>query len=202
MLSFSAKLAQIQQQKQSNLGLWLAPRIDQLPLAIQRFDEPLLPYGKAIINATRDLVCAYIFDLAAYLRLGAAGAIALERTIDYAGGEQITILHGGFALADLAILSDENAFGVDALTVTTSEAVEACLTRLDRGVFRLGNSAVDTRENVGYYRVDEHRFEVNSAIPGQSLIIQCLDDAILSQNRGDDFGDAIRSQIEKIAYGN
>ncbi|MBC8171327.1 MAG: hypothetical protein H7X77_06630 [Anaerolineae bacterium] len=201
MLSFSVKLAQIQQQKQNRLGLWLAPRLEQLPLSIQRFDEPLLPYGKAVINASRDRVCAYIFDLASYLRLGAAGAIALERTIDFAGGDHITILHGGFALPDLAVVSDENAFGVDALTVVNEECVDACLMRLDRGVFRLGTPVPDLRENVGHYDYDERRFEVNTALQGETLSIHCLAEAILQDNRGDDFAEVIRSQLEQIQNG-
>jgi orotidine-5'-phosphate decarboxylase len=50
---------------------------------VSRWDEPLLPFNKAIIEATADLVCAYKPNLGFYLQWGAAGMIALERTIAF-----------------------------------------------------------------------------------------------------------------------
>ena len=96
--SFSVRLRAAQAARDSDLALMLSPRLAQMPLPMQRYDDPFLPFGKAIIDATRDLVCAYVFDLAAYLALGAAGAVALERTIAYAGTDDatVTILHAPF----------------------------------------------------------------------------------------------------------
>jgi orotidine-5'-phosphate decarboxylase len=48
-----------------------------------KWDEPILPFNKAIIDQTIDLVCAYKPNLGFYLQWGAAGVIALERTIAY-----------------------------------------------------------------------------------------------------------------------
>jgi hypothetical protein len=113
---FEQKLQKAWQRSQSWHALMLRPILAKLPLPMQRYDEPFLPFGKAIIDATRDLVVAYIFDLAAYLALGAAGAIALERTIAYvnASGETATILHGAFVSSDY--VGAAVAFGVDAVT--------------------------------------------------------------------------------------
>lgn len=45
----------------------LLPRLPKLLLPFQKHDDPFLPFSKAIIDAIRDLVCAYQFDLAAGL---------------------------------------------------------------------------------------------------------------------------------------
>ena len=74
--SFADRLAAAQRTNRSTLALVMAPRLLQIPLPMQRFDDPFLPFGKAIIAATRDVVCAYIFDLAAYLAVGAAWNMA------------------------------------------------------------------------------------------------------------------------------
>jgi hypothetical protein len=97
-------------------GIMLAPVVSSLPLAIQRYDDPFLPFGKAVIQGTRDLVQIYVFDLAAYLALGGAGAVALERTIRYVDEQIITIIHGPFSRQAFAGLTDIISFGADAVT--------------------------------------------------------------------------------------
>ncbi len=78
------KLKAVQEKNNSWLCIGLDPQPDKLPIeAVSRWDEPLLPFNKAIIEATLDLVCAYKPNLGFYLQWGAAGIIALERTIAY-----------------------------------------------------------------------------------------------------------------------
>lgn len=119
-MALEEKLARSWQPGHVNRAMMLSPILGRMPLPIQRHDDPFLPWGKAIIDATRDLVVAYTFDLAAYLAIGAAGAIALERTIAYANGDgkTATILHGPFVgdgYAQTAL-----AFGVDAVTCVSN----------------------------------------------------------------------------------
>ena len=78
------KLRAVQDHNRSWLCIGLDPLPGSLPLeAVSRWDEPLLPFNKAIIDATQDLVCAYKPNLGFYLQWGAAGVVALERTIAY-----------------------------------------------------------------------------------------------------------------------
>lgn len=78
------KLRQAQDLNNSWLCVGLDPQPDRLPVeAIWKWDEPLLPFNKVIIDHTVDLVCAYKPNLGFYLQWGAAGVIALERTIAY-----------------------------------------------------------------------------------------------------------------------
>jgi hypothetical protein len=101
----------------------ISPQVATMPLPIQRYDDPFLPFGKAIIAATRDIAFGYLFDFAAYLALGAAGAIALERTLAYvmAPNDAISVVHAPFSSAAFAIAMSDRAFYADAVTITTHD---------------------------------------------------------------------------------
>ncbi len=135
--SFSKRLRAAQDHTHSALAIGLAPRLDKMPLPMQKHDDSFLPFGKAIIDATCDVACAYIFDLAAYLALGAAGAIALERTLAYVPSPLIKILHGPFATADYVRAVSDGAFAADAVTLSASskDVLAPYLSQGGRGVF-------------------------------------------------------------------
>lgn len=82
-MSYLQKLAAAQERNNSWLCVGLDPDPARLPLPTMQWDEPVLPFNKAIVDATADLVCAYKPNLGFYLQWGAAGIIALERTIAY-----------------------------------------------------------------------------------------------------------------------
>jgi orotidine-5'-phosphate decarboxylase len=83
-MGYLDKLRRAQEVNCSWLCVGLDPQPDKLPVeAIWKWDEPLLPFNQRIIEATADLVCAYKPNLGFYLQWGAAGVIALERTIAY-----------------------------------------------------------------------------------------------------------------------
>jgi hypothetical protein len=114
---FVDRLVQSKNIRHSSIVLLISPKIASLPLPIQRFDDPFFPYSKALISATQDLVCAYMFDFAAFLVYGAPGAVALERTIGFVSNEHIRILHGDFGGQAYNVITDNIAFTVDALTI-------------------------------------------------------------------------------------
>ena len=82
-MSYLEKLKAVQEQNNSWLCIGLDPDPKYLRVDSLKWDEPILPFNKAIIDATCDLVCAYKPNLGFYLQWGAAGIIALERTIAY-----------------------------------------------------------------------------------------------------------------------
>jgi hypothetical protein len=196
---FIARLERVRDDQRSDLALLLAPSIDRLPPVIQRFDEPFLPYSKAVIDATGDLVCAYVFDLASYLALGAAGAIALERAIDYVGTDVITILHGPFTGQRFAQLTDESAFGVDAVTLVGSQHIAAYTSRSDRSAFvvRMGTPQIlDAPHNAGIYWQDAGLFTMRGR-SGAVVSIRLLDESSVSTRRGGDITAELRNEVEK-----
>jgi orotidine-5'-phosphate decarboxylase len=141
--TFAARLAAAQAANGSRLALGLAPALDRLPMWISRHDEPFLPLGKAIIEATGDLVCAYFFHLAAYLSTGAAGVVALERTLAYVPRGVVKVLHGPFASGDYARAAFEEALHADAVTLATArrDAVQPYLAQAGHGALIMAETA-------------------------------------------------------------
>jgi orotidine-5'-phosphate decarboxylase len=190
-------------QARSTLAIGLAPSIKTLPLVMQRFDEPFLPFGKAVIDATADLTCAYVFHLAAYLALGAAGAVALERTIAYVPANVVKILHGPFASTDYVQAASEEAFGVQAVTlIATADpaTIAAYARRPEYGVFVESNRppGQDQTEQVGTYRSVEPGHNLLSLLH-TSVMHWYWQDAIYT-SVGDDFRDALHEAARSLAH--
>ena len=198
--NFAGRLEAIQRKRQTNLGLLMRPRLQQLPLPMQKYDDPFLPFGKAVIAETRGLVCAYVFDVAAYLALGAAGAVALERTIAYARAthDTLTILHGPFASPDYVEAAGEGGFAVDALTVV-DEALLEPYTSAGFGAFvvRSGEAPViiPLPGDAGSYWPDAELFTLLSPAD-HSLQIRLAGERALYAGRGDDFAERARQALE------
>jgi orotidine-5'-phosphate decarboxylase len=132
---------------------WLCIGLDPDPVKLRvdglKWDEPILPFNKAIIDATADLVCAYKPNLGFYLQWGAAGVIALERTIAYIPSHIPIILDcktgdiGHTQAAWATGLFDE--WQVDAITVNPFVGSEAVLpmigSRPDKAVYILARTS-------------------------------------------------------------
>ena len=82
-MTYLEKLCAAQEQNDSWLCVGLDPDPQRLRVDALKWDEPVLPFNRAIIDATVDLICAYKPNLGFYLMWGAAGVIALERTIAF-----------------------------------------------------------------------------------------------------------------------
>lgn len=80
-MRFLEKLHAAQKKNNSWLCVGLDPQPELMPLDMLKWDDPVLPFNRRIIEVTADLVCAYKPNLGFYLQWGAAGVIALERTI-------------------------------------------------------------------------------------------------------------------------
>ncbi len=148
-MHYLEKLSGAQERNQSWLCVGLDPDPARLPLPAEKWDEPLLPFNKAIIEATADLVCAYKPNLGFYLQWGAAGVIALERTIAYIPDHIPVILD--CKTGDIGHTQGAWAAGlfdfwrVDAVTVNPyvgRDAVQPMLTgRADKAVYVLARTS-------------------------------------------------------------
>jgi orotidine-5'-phosphate decarboxylase len=148
-VNYLAKLKAAQEKNDSWLCVGLDPQPDKLPVQALKWDEPVLPFNKAIIEATADLVCAYKPNLGFYLQWGAAGIIALERTIAYIPADIPVILdcktgdigHTQAAWAEGLLEQWE----VDAVTVNPFVGAEAVLPmvgqRADKAVYVLARTS-------------------------------------------------------------
>ncbi len=202
MTIFSERLAAIRQQKKTNLALMLAPRVPLMPVPIAKYDDPFLPFGKAIIDVTHDLVCAYLFDLASYLSIGAAGAVALERTIAYAKGESVlTILHGVFSTEDYVEAAGAGGFGVDAVTVCGSDEglLKAYNGALHEGVIVAEQGDRTSPAVAARLSADNTRIEViNHHLPGGVVSIRVARNEVLYASQREDFAEQVRAALEAM----
>lgn len=175
-----AKLLTAYQRSGAGPLLHIRPQYPLLPIPIQRFDEPLLPFSKALIAATDDIVSGYIFDFPAYLTSGAAGAIALERAIGYvrASGRACAIVHGAFATDAYAPAMSAGGFSADGVTVIDRAPTAAYHTSR---IFTLPVSSADLPEAFH--------------LPGLVQPVFVLGDTVVYTSRDDDFAESVRAAV-------
>jgi len=147
--TFIQKLEQVIQTNHTHVLLRIRPILTQMPAPVKAYDDPFLPFGKLVINATRDVVCGYVFDFPAYLAIGAAGVVALERTIAYVDRALITIIDGQFSGAGYVHMADEGTFNTDALILADDKQLSAYLTRPDRSAFVTYENAIMDNAHAG-----------------------------------------------------
>jgi orotidine-5'-phosphate decarboxylase len=148
-MNYIEKLRNAQARNQSWLCVGLDPDPAKLRVDALKWDEPILPFNKSIVDATSDLVCAYKPNLGFYLQWGAAGVIALERTIAYIPDDIPIILD--CKTGDIG--HTQSAWGVglfdvwqvDAVTVNPYVGEEAILpmiaSRPDKAVYVLARTS-------------------------------------------------------------
>jgi hypothetical protein len=192
--AFSQRMINIAKQHNSRAIVRLNPRIDALPLPIQRFDDPFLPFGKAVIDATRTDAVAYWLDLASYLTLGAAGARALERTIGYIGKQTPKIIHGPFVGAHYSTVVDAIAFDGDALTLALEVDLPFYLANSPFAAFVRQDALNVLPKEGGAYLHDESElaFYANNGTPQHFFI---TNDEVLYAGKVDNFEEHIQTAL-------
>lgn len=188
---FVQRLEHHHREKQSDLALMLAPRLEKLPLPIQRYDDPFFPFTKAIVKATSERVVAYLFDMAAYLSLGAAGARALERSLAFTRHEALTILHGPFVGPGYVAMASATAFAPDAVTLASTADLDVYLQNEPHAAFVVGEQ-VETPEQGGLYQDERLRLRGTES----EIVLRVLGDAVVYAGRSDDFAERCRQAVE------
>lgn len=145
MSEFIAKLTRAWEQNDSLVCVGLDPEIERFPRHIQADASPIFQFNKAIIDATRDLVCAYKPQFAHYASYEAEDQ--LERTIEYIhrtcpGVPVILDAKRGDVgnTAERYAIEVFERYGADAVTVNPylgGDALEPFLKRADKGVIIL-----------------------------------------------------------------
>jgi len=181
-MTFLTKLTTAQQTNHSWLCVGLDPVLDRLPEAVLATEDPLLTFGRAIVEATADLVCAYKPNLAFWLAEGPAGLRALQDLVAGIPNHLPVILDGKFNdVGHTATAYARAAFdvlGVDAVTANPYlglDAVHPFLASEEHGVFLLTRtsnpSAPDLQDQLAgghplYQQVARLAVEWNATHPG------------------------------------
>ncbi len=197
--NFVDKIEETQQKNRSQLALLISPKLHQMPLPIQRYDDPFLPFSKSVINASQDLVCTYLFDFPAYLTLGAAGAVALERSIAYVRHRVPTILHGNFASTSYSDIVGETGFHVDGVTVAFDHLLSHYLNNPPFAGFIVKEGKVKTGALLaqgGHLWTERETLSYHSG--GVMTYIRVLGDSVIYGDSGNNFADDIHQQLEKL----
>jgi len=82
-MTFQKKLDAIVKKNNSLVCVGLDSNFDKIPVFVKKRKNPQFEFNKSIIDATRDLVCAYKLNTAFYEALGLKGILQLEFTLTY-----------------------------------------------------------------------------------------------------------------------
>jgi orotidine-5'-phosphate decarboxylase len=94
-MNWRQKLLDVTSQNNSLLCVGLDTDVGKIPKFLRESSkDPLFDFNKAIIDATKDLVCAYKLNMAFYEVMGKKGIEALEKTIRYIPDNIVIILDG------------------------------------------------------------------------------------------------------------
>lgn len=143
-MNFNERVDAVIRERQSLLCVGLDSVIEKMPKKMQRTENPLFEFNKAIIDATLEHAAAFKLNLAFYEVYGAKGWEALKATLNYLPDDVICIADakrgdigntaGRYAEAIFSEL------GADAVTVNPymgRDSAEPFLTRPEKGVFFL-----------------------------------------------------------------
>lgn len=145
-MDFIERLLATQRRQGSLLCVGLDSDITKIPDFLRREfgDQAVLEFNRRIIDATKDLVCAYKLNLAFYEALGPPGLMIMKETIDLIPDGVVVIADakrgdiGNTCNAYATALFDR--YGFDAITANPYlglEALEPFFRYEDRGVFVL-----------------------------------------------------------------
>lgn len=145
-MSFNEELRKAQGRPGSLLCVGLDSDLRKIPDFLRREfgDQAVLEFNRRIIDATKDLVCAYKLNLAFYEARGPRGLAIMEETIEYIPDDIVVIADakrgdiGNTSKAYAEAIFDRYRF--DAATANPYlglEALEPFLDYQDRGVFIL-----------------------------------------------------------------
>jgi orotidine-5'-phosphate decarboxylase len=146
-MGFLDKLAAAWDKNDSLLSVGIDPNMDLLPDHLKDSETPFFDFGKAIVDATADLVCAFKPNSAFYEARGAEGIAELKQTCDYIRENYPNIpIVLDFKRGDIDSTNskyDNYAFDyleVDAVTIQPYEgrlAFQPFLARKDKGIIVL-----------------------------------------------------------------
>ena len=93
-MNFYQKLRRIQKKNDSLLCIGLDTDIDRIPEFLFEWGDPIFEFNRRIIDATKDLVCAYKINLAFYEVTGEHGWYTVHQTLARIPEEIVTIGDG------------------------------------------------------------------------------------------------------------
>lgn len=163
-MSFTKYLLTLQKKNNSLLCIGLDTDPKKIPAHLQTKKNGVLEFNKQIIEATKDLVCAYKINFAFYEALGKEGWTIIEKTRAMIPSSKLTIAdakRGDIGNSSLyyadAIL---NTMEFDSMTVAPymgDDSVTPFLQRKEKGVFLLALTSNEGAYDFQYKKIGKRR---------------------------------------------
>lgn len=144
-MKFLDKLDQTTSKNNSLLCIGLDIDLNRVPQTVLNKEDPIYVFNREIIQATKELVCAYKPNIAFYERYGIYGISSLIKIIEFIQGTGIPVIldakrgdigHSSAAYAESVF----RVYKADAVTVNPylgHDSVEPFLEYQDKGIFVL-----------------------------------------------------------------
>ena len=168
-MKFLDKLDSACQKNNSLVSVGLDIDLPRVPRLIHNQEDPIYIFNREIINATKDLVCAYKPNIALYERYGIYGLSSLIKTIELIHTTGIPVIldakrgdisHSSAAYAEAVF----KVYKADAVTVNPymgSDSIEPFLEYADKGVIVLcltsNPGSRDFERDIYFHVADEVR---------------------------------------------
>ncbi len=160
-MTFIEKLKAIQAKNNSLLCIGLDTDVAMVPESLYRWGDPQYEFNRRIIDATKDLVCAYKFNIAFYESVGEHGWYTVHQSLARIPEEIVTI--GDGKRGDIASSAERQAllmcedWEFAATTVNPymgEDAVRPFLKRKDQCAFVLAVTSNKSAKDFQYLRVN------------------------------------------------
>jgi orotidine-5'-phosphate decarboxylase len=143
-LHFAKKLKKTLRETSSHLCIGLDSDLNKIPSFLKSYTNPIFEFNNLIIEATKDLVCAYKLNIAFYERAQEPGLKAMRETLNLIPEDLVTIADA--KRGDIENTSEQYAqeffdeLGFDAITIHPymgSDSVRPFIRRKNKFVFLL-----------------------------------------------------------------
>jgi orotidine-5'-phosphate decarboxylase len=159
-MTFLEKLIHAQRRSDSLLCVGLDTDMEKIPASLRSRTDPLVEFNRRIIDATKDLVCAYKLNIAFYESAGEHMWRAVRKTLGHIPDGIVTI--GDGKRGDIGNTSERQAhmfFGEFEFTACTvspymgRDSLEPFMAREDRGAFILALTSNEGSKDFQYLKV-------------------------------------------------
>lgn len=159
-MKFIDKLRKIQQKNNSLLCIGLDTDVARVPESLYRWGDPQYEFNRRIIDATKDLVCAYKFNLAYYESVGEHGWYTVHQSLARIPEDIVTIGDGkrgditSSAERQALLLCEDWEFsGTTVNPYMGKDSIEPFMRRADQCTFVLAVTSNKGAKDFQYLRV-------------------------------------------------
>ena len=164
MTTFSSRLGSIQKKTNSFVCVGLDTDPEKLPQHLRGKKNGILEFNKQIINATKDLACAYKVNFAFYESLGKEGWTIIEKTRALIPSYILTIadakrgdIGNTSAQYAKAILTDMDFDSITVAPYMGKDSVQPFLEQKNKGVFLLALTSNAGAFDFQYQKIGKKR---------------------------------------------